>query len=177
MTIVITHQGQAGNWTDRDRVDQAPAEIQVGPARPADEAVVCAMVSQCSGMSLYHRFHGSTDGLAYTRALFATGSISRTLLAWIHGVCVGMANLAPDDEGIGHLGVLVEDAWQRRGIGTRLVAALLRDARARGESRVGADVLGEDEFIVHALRPAGPLKLSVTLGTYSIEVDLIGAGE
>jgi RimJ/RimL family protein N-acetyltransferase len=135
------------------------------------------MVARCSPTSLHHRFHGFTDGLSYTRTLFATGAIARTLLARDHAVCVGMAGLAPDGEGIGHLGVLVEDAWQGRGVGTRLVTALLEDALARGEARVRASVLAENEFIVRMLRRAGPMKLSVTLGTYSIEVDLAAAGE
>jgi hypothetical protein len=85
-----------------------------------------------------------------------------------------MASLVPDEEGIGHLGVLVEDRWQRQGVATRLVVALLSDALARGESTVRAVVLGEDEFIVTHLRRSGPLKPSVTLGTYSIDVRLLG---
>jgi GNAT superfamily N-acetyltransferase len=176
MPIVITDQRTAG-WTDPHQFDGIPTAIHLRPARTADEAAVCAMVSRCSPTSLYHRFHGCSDGLAYTRALFATESIGRTLLAWDEGVCVGMAGLVPDEEGIGHLGVLVEDRWQRRGIATRLVAALFRDARARGELTVRAVVLGQDDFIVHRLRRAGPLKLSVTLGTYSVDISLAGPGE
>jgi GNAT superfamily N-acetyltransferase len=177
-TVIIPQepQGQVRSGTDRKQGRSASAGIQLGPPRPADEAAVCAMVTRCSRTSLYRRFHGFTDGLAYTHRLFASGSLRRTLLAWDHGVCVGIAGLTPDDEGVGDLGVLVEDAWQGRGVGTRLVTALIEDSRARGESRIRAIVLGENEFILRALRRAGPMNLSVTLGTYSVEVDLVGAG-
>jgi GNAT superfamily N-acetyltransferase len=55
------------------------------------------------------------------------------------------------------LGVLVEDSWQRRGIGTELVTRLVASARARGVNQIVADVLGEDGFVLSALRRIAPL--------------------
>jgi GNAT superfamily N-acetyltransferase len=46
--------------------------------------------------------------------------------------------------------VLVEDAWQHRGIGTQLTASLLDSARAKGVSIVHADVLSDDRHILQA---------------------------
>jgi GNAT superfamily N-acetyltransferase len=72
------------------------------------------------------------------------------------------------------LAVLVEDAWQRRGIGTQLVESLLDLAQARGVASVHADVLGDDLFILRVLRRIGPLTVSIEFGTYSIDMDIRG---
>ena len=79
---------------------------------------------------------------------------------------------APGATGIVDLGVLVEDAWQRRGVGTWLVASLLVNARSRGVTTVHADVLGDDLFILEALRRIGPLTVAIEFGTYSIDIDI-----
>src|SRR5262249_19633849 len=120
MTSVITTQGSparpaqppVGNW------------ISVKPATVTDTPAVLDMVGRCSAVSLFHRFHGPSDGLLYTRALLAGQSIDETLVAWHGDACVGLATLSRDRDGASHLGVLVEDAWQRRGVGRRLVSAL-----------------------------------------------------
>ena len=78
--------------------------------------------------------------------------------------------------GVVDLGVLVEDAWQRRGIGTCLVASLLVNARAMGVMTVHADVLGDDLFILAALRRIGPLSVSIEFGSYSIDIEIRQAG-
>ena len=58
----------------------------------------------------------------------------------------------------------MEDAWQRRGVGTQLTASVLDSARARGATTVHADVLGDDLFILEALRRIGPLTVSIDSG-------------
>jgi len=83
-----------------------------------------------------------------------------------------VASLAQDAEGKVELGVLIEDAWQHRGIGTQLAASLLNLARADGVTTVHAEVLGDDSFILEALRRMGPLTVSVGHGTLAIDVEL-----
>jgi GNAT superfamily N-acetyltransferase len=130
------------------------------------------MVARCSRLTLYHRFHGFGDGLANTRALLTDQGSAETLVAWIRSACVGLATLHLDAEGIASLGVLVEDGWQRRGVGTQLVAALVARARARGATTLHADVLTDDRFIVDALRRLGRLTVKIESGTFRIAVDL-----
>ena len=132
-----------------------------------------AMLSRCSRQSLYHRFHGYTDGVAYTRSLLNERPSDENLLAWDHSTCIGMATISRDERGAAHLGVLVEDRWQRQGVGTRLIRALIDTARSRGVTRVHADVLGEDQFLLRVLRRVGPLKVAIELGTFSVDVDLV----
>jgi GNAT superfamily N-acetyltransferase len=149
--------------------------VTVKPIGPADLPAVVSMVGRCSLTSLFHRFHGPSDGLAYTRALFGRKSTEPAFVAWNGVTCIGVASLGRDDEGIRHVGVLVEDAWQRRGVGSLLVAALLDQARAEGAPNVHADVMGEDRFLVEALRRSGPLRVSIQSGTFSVDIDLAGA--
>ena len=68
--------------------------------------------------------------------------------------------------------MLVEDAEQRRGIGTQMTAALLDSAGSNGVSTVHIEVLGDDRFIVKALRRMAPLTVSVSRGIWSIDVAL-----
>ena len=68
-------------------------------------------------------FNGNDDGVAYFEALLRDGPVNQTRLAWYRSTCVGVATLGVGPTGILDLGVLVEDAWQRRGIGSRLIAS------------------------------------------------------
>ena len=85
---------------------------------------------------------------------------------------MGAATLAAGAARIPDLGVLVEDAWQRRGIGTRLTALVVDRARSTGVTSVHADILNEDLFILRALRRLGPLTTTYEHGTVAIDIDL-----
>jgi len=130
------------------------------------------MLARCSRESLFNRFHGFTDGRAYFGALLRDGPVQQTLLAWCGSTCVGVATLGVGATGIVDLAVLVEDAWQHRGIGTQLTASLLDSARAKGVSLVHAEVLSDNRFILQALRRIGPLTVSIERGVWSIDVAL-----
>jgi hypothetical protein len=95
------------------QVPSAPLryDAEVTVLRPAvsDTEALLAMLSRCSRASLYHRFHGFSDGVAYFGALLRDGPSDQTLLAWYGSACVGVASLGVGAMGIFHLGVLVED--------------------------------------------------------------------
>jgi len=188
MTTVIESLGSSWSPPLPD-LAAPPAAVTVTTATTADTDAALAMLSRCSRDSLYHRFHGYTDGVAYTRRLLsgpAFGNrprldrsaggpplpVDESFLAWNRSTCIGMATISSDDAGVAHLGVLVEDGWQRRGIGTRLLQALIDAARWNGLTGVHADVLGGDEFVVKILRRVGPLKLAIVLGTYEVDIEL-----
>jgi len=85
---------------------------------------------------------------------------------------VGMATLARAGDGTADLGVLVEDDWQRRGVGSRLIAAAVDAATRGGTAVVQAEVLGDDGFIVALLRRIGPINVTSGSGGYSVTLDL-----
>jgi N-acetylglutamate synthase-like GNAT family acetyltransferase len=142
------------------------------PATVSDIEAVLDMVARCSRDTLFHRFHGFADAVAYFGALLKDGSVGQTLLAWYGSTCVAVGTLGVDASGLVELAVLVEDAEQRRGIGTQMTAALLDSAGSNGVSTVHIEVLGDDRFIVKALRRMAPLTVSVSRGIWSIDVAL-----
>ncbi|HEX3461582.1 MAG TPA: GNAT family N-acetyltransferase [Acidimicrobiales bacterium] len=169
MTSVMTEQAPSG---------PSGCLTEVTVLRPAasDAEAVIAMLSRCSRATLFHRFHGFTDGRAYFGALLEDRPLDGTVLAWYRSACVGVATLGVGAIGTFDLGVLVEDAWQRRGVGTQLTSSVLERARARGVGTVHAGVLGEDRFILKALRRIGPLTVSIDSGTFLIDIDISKQG-
>jgi GNAT superfamily N-acetyltransferase len=176
MTGVMTH---THHYMTSVMMVQAPSaefrdvsDVRILRPTPSDTEAVLEMLRRCSRTSLLHRFHGMSDGVAYFEALLRDGPIDQTFLAWCQSACVAVATLGARATGVVDLGVLVEDGWQRRGIGTWLVASLLVNARANGVTTVHTDVLGDDGFILEALRRIGPLTVAIESGSYSIEIDI-----
>jgi GNAT superfamily N-acetyltransferase len=75
-----------------------------------------------------------------------------------------------------HLSVLVEDSWQRHGIGNLLVSNLVGRARAAGVRRLRADLPGDDALLAGMIRRIGPSQVSLDWGTITVEVDLTMVG-
>jgi GNAT superfamily N-acetyltransferase len=92
--------------------------------------------------------------------------------AWSGDRCIGLASLALDRDGSVHIGVLVEDSWQRRGAGSALVATLVERARARRQPSLVADVLADDHFILRLLARIGPVTTTLAYGEYRARVEL-----
>lgn len=141
-------------------------------AWPSDVPAVVAMMRRCSRISLQHRFHGPTDGIAFTVDQLER-NVDMLALAWEGPACVGMGALAPDSGGMFHLGVLVQDDRQRRGIGTRIVRSLTDRARCCGVRSVHADVLGDTGELVGALGRLGPTSVVLEHGTFSLDINLL----
>ena len=116
--------------------------IRIAVLDPGDSDALLAMLGRCSPMTLYHRFHGITDGVAYARHVLATADGHDSYLAWSDDRCVGVGSLHVGANQA-EIGVLVEDGWQRRGVGTALLTMLVGRARQLDLSSLRADVLGE----------------------------------
>ena len=120
------------------------------------------MLARCSRLSLFHRFHGFSDGVAHTRPL-ASRADSSTVGCWSGERCVGFGTLAGPAGNV-HVGVLVEDTWQQIGVGKRIFSALVDTARAALVDELHADVLGEDGFVLPLLAQAGRLHVNLDVG-------------
>ncbi|HJQ45915.1 MAG TPA: GNAT family N-acetyltransferase [Amycolatopsis sp.] len=104
-----------------------------------DPAGIRALVPACSAASLRRRFWlgGEPDPreilVRYERFLLAGPPAGVALLACVDGIPAGLLNFAPAGEpGVGDLGVLVADPWQRRGLGGGLTSWLRRSGRWPG---------------------------------------------
>jgi N-acetylglutamate synthase-like GNAT family acetyltransferase len=166
MTTVMTVQRPS---TPRHRATDVAV---LRPAAVSDTEAVLAMLTRCSRATRFHRFHGFTDGVPYFRAQLRDRPGDQTLLAWYGSTCVAAATLVVGDTGHVELGVLVEDAWQRQGIGAQLTVSLLDSARAKGVTTVHADVLSDDLYLLESLRRSGPLTASIEHGIWSLDVAL-----
>lgn len=93
--------------------------VTVGPVLPADEERVKQLLQQC--------------GLQDTGVLEPNGQM---VVARVAGKIVGMARLEVYREGGWLRSVAVDPAWQRQGIGRRLVAAILALARGSGLQQI-----------------------------------------
>jgi GNAT superfamily N-acetyltransferase len=175
MTSVMRVQGVVRAPSQISRSEQQIADVRILAGSALNVKAVLAMASRCSRNTLFHRFHGFTDGVAYFAALLRDPAGHETHLAWNEARCVGVATIALNAAGTADLGVLVEDRWQRQGIGTRLVASLLPRARDRGVTNLHADVLRDDMFVLEALSRVGPPSVSVELGAVSVDIKLDGA--
>ena len=148
-----------------------PDRIRVTVLEHADSEALLAMVGRCSAMTLYRRFHGVTDGVPYAQQVLADAAGHDSYAAWSGDRCVGLGNLHVRDD-TAEIGVLVEDGWQRRGVGTALVVALVRRARERRSPFLRADLLAENRFALQALASVGPLRTSLAHGSYTALIDL-----
>ena len=134
------------------------------------------MLGRCSASTMYRRFHGLTDGRAHAVEVLRGGPDQDAYGAWSGDRCIGLASLALDSDASTHIGVLVEDGWQRRGAGTALMVTLVHRARERRLSSLVADVLADNQFILSLLARVGPITTAVVPGGYRIRISLTGEG-
>ncbi|MGZ4493415.1 MAG: GNAT family N-acetyltransferase [Nocardioides sp.] len=97
-----------------------------------DAAAFTTMHQRCSADTIYRRYATPLPLLdeRLARRLLTGGS--GAAVADVEGELVGVATVSDVEDGVAEVTLLVEDGWQRRGIGTRLLATAARLARARG---------------------------------------------
>jgi GNAT superfamily N-acetyltransferase len=153
---------------DRNAIDH----VRIAVLKPADSEALLGLLARCSPTALYRRFHGVTNGIFYAQQVVAASEGRDSYVAWNGKECVGLGNLHVRHD-TADIGVLVEDDWQRRGVGTALLLALVRRVRESGSCFLRADVLEENRFVLQLLARLGPAKTSVAAGSYTTLVDLV----
>lgn len=137
-------------------------QIQVRPTRPDDATGVTELVAGLSPRSAFLRFFAGVGS--------PSPGLVRTLLRRDaeHGAWVGTVGAAGTGAAlVGHaswgrvdddaeIGVVVADAWQRRGLGGALLAAVLREVAGRGLTGVRMHVHAENRTLVRRLSAGAP---------------------
>jgi GNAT superfamily N-acetyltransferase len=124
----------------------------IRPVTPADEAVLHDFFAALSVESRYLRFFAPvTPSCDLFDLMAGKPAHVDAIVAVADGVIVGHAMAAdrpaPGDPGrpggprATDVGVVVADAWQRRGVGAALMRALIGRAQARGVTALAMDVL------------------------------------
>ena len=78
----------------------------------------------------------------------------------VDGTVVALASCRAVDEGVAELGILVEDDWQRRGVGGDLLGEIVAYAARTGLRALQAQVLAEQPWIVGLLRRHGTCRVA-----------------
>jgi GNAT superfamily N-acetyltransferase len=84
---------------------------------------------------------------------------------------IGLASLLDSGHGWADLGVVIEDRWQRQGVGSLLVRDLLSKASVRGIALVKAEVLATNAGLIRPLRRVDS-ELHVTWDGHTVEATL-----
>jgi GNAT superfamily N-acetyltransferase len=111
----------------------------IRPVRPGDGEALAAMFARCSEDTRYRRFHGFVPALPAAYLSRCLDGRHRAFVAEPPGAgVVALASAGPvfDDPRVYEAGVMVEDDWQRRGVGGMLLATLFTATRAAGADRM-----------------------------------------
>jgi L-amino acid N-acyltransferase YncA/AcrR family transcriptional regulator len=131
-------------------------QVVIRLARPEDAEGVADMHARSSEATRYQRyFTPHTDWREDQLRRVAGGHRGATLVAvnW-RGDIVGLGNVFPDrpeETSTAEIAVIVEDAWQGRGLGGRLLQHLVDLARRQGFDEVLALVLASNTGMVRLL--------------------------
>ena len=132
------------------------ATVWIRLASPEDADAVAAMHQRCSPQSRYLRYlSGANQWRDISLRRLSGGHRGATLVVMSEqGAIVGLGNLFPAEPDDGHgaeIALIIEDAYQGRGIGTRLLRHMLELAERIGFREVVATVLAQNTSMLRVL--------------------------
>ena len=151
---------------------QPAAVILIRQPTPADGPAIEEMFARCSLQSRYARFLAPVPTIpADHLARVLTPSTGDE--AWVgvtsdepeRVVALGSWSRLGDDA---ELAIIVEDSWQHRGIGSKVLKMLGERAWSAGACRLTADLLTESRHVLRMLRAIfGPMMSTLATGPTS----------
>lgn len=133
------------------------------PLQPGDRGAEQAFFNGLSLDSRHQRFHFGLRELSPGLLALLTDVDQRLHRAWVvelddagHPVIADARFVCdPDQPTQAEFALAVADAWQGRGLGRRLVAHLVTEARRQGVQRLYGDVLAENRRMLALMREFG----------------------
>jgi GNAT superfamily N-acetyltransferase len=167
----------------------AAALLSARRAAEGDRQALVRMLARCSGETRYRRFHGPVKVFPerYLTEALSGGPVHFALVASVPAAAAAAADVAEGDadddivalascrvvaEGVAELGLLVEDEWQRQGVGGRLLREMAEFATGIGLRVLQAQLLAEQPWITGMLRPYGRCEIVATGGVLNVTVRL-----
>jgi len=143
---------------------------RIRPVRPGDRKELTAMLARCTAQARYRRFHGVTDHFPehYLAGALAGDPRHVALVAFTPAAIVALASCVTQPDGSGELAILVQDACQRHGLGSRLLRRLVEHADCGGQQILRASVLAEQSWIRRLLSTYGSCETEVSDGVMDI---------
>jgi GNAT superfamily N-acetyltransferase len=134
--------------------------VAIRPIEPADAYALLRMFDRLSPESIYHRFFSPMPRPRRAALLHLAGldhEMHDALVATTGREIVAVARYdGRPGENDAEVSVIVDDEWQDRGLGTRLLHRLARVGARRGLVAFRATVLGENRRALPFLRRLSP---------------------
>jgi L-amino acid N-acyltransferase YncA len=155
-----------------------PPDVVIRRFRAEDRGRVAALLTRLSAESLYQRFHSA--GVQVDVAVLDSVTEGYVLVAELDGKLIGVASRS---EANAELGIVVDDACQRRGIGRALCRELLRSAERAGVRKVAAMIMRSNHAMLRLLQSldwpllhvSGGPALEVTIQLNDVRVNTLRA--
>ncbi|GAA1189573.1 GNAT superfamily N-acetyltransferase [Kitasatospora gansuensis] len=156
----------------------AGTDLTVRRADPEDKAAALAMHGRCSSDALRKRYHGPVkDADRYLDHLLDPRHGQTLAVETSDGRIVALAHLMWDDDSA-EIALLVEDAWQRRGLGVDLLRRMAALALEAGVPTIYAVTHASNTGLISTMRRlSAPLDYQVEDGTLVITAHLSEATE
>lgn len=156
------------------------SRLLLRPITPDDRGLLLEGFEHLSPESRYRRFMGPHNQLSERELHYLTDVDHRTHEAIVAldaetGAGIGVARYIADPASPqrAEMAVTVIDEWQGRGVGTVLLDALVRRARANGVVRFTASVLATNDPMIELLHDLGEATVTqVGAGTKEYEIVL-----
>ncbi|MFM9874585.1 MAG: N-acetyltransferase family protein [Fimbriimonadaceae bacterium] len=131
-------------------------EIVLRPVVPGDKARFVAGLKKCSERTIYNRFLGSKPRFSPGELIYLTecDPLNHVAIVGIHGeelVAVGRVIRYKDRSDAADIGIIVEDTFQRNGIGPYLLSLLLRAAVERGIVMLCGDMFASNHAMFRVI--------------------------
>ena len=144
-------------------------DVYIRPLRPGEHDAVRALFARLSPRTRYLRFLSPINTLTESLLRILTdvdGSRRLALVAELDechsGDLVGLGHVIAGPDDCAEIGLVVADAWQRRGIGAALAVRLLRAAEGRGFERFVIHEHWDNRAVRPLLRRVGEVVSSDT---------------
>lgn len=126
-------------------------------ARPEDAEAVTAMHERCSERTIHQRyFRNITEWREITMRRLTGGHRGASIVVMAEdGTIIGLGNVFPLDDESAEIALLIEDSYQGRGLGGRLLDHMIDMVRTLGFHRVVASVLAENHGMITLLDRTG----------------------
>jgi GNAT superfamily N-acetyltransferase len=146
------------------------------PSAPDDAPRLVAMFERCSPTSRYGRFLAPLRHFPPSHLVDVVRS-SPIRRSWViddldTGRVVGVGSWFRNQGDTAELGLLIEDAWQRRRLGTQLLDELVASARRAGITTLVGHTRAEPRHVHRMLRRLGPTTVECSGPTCTLLVSL-----
>jgi len=146
------------------------------PAVPDDAPRLVAMFERCGPASRYGRFLAPLQHFPAAHLVDVVRS-SPLRRSWViddleRGQVIGVASWFRNQVHAAEVGLLVEDGWQRQGLGTALLDEVVVSARTARITTLVATTLADARHVHRMLRRFGPTCIQCTGYTCELHVAL-----